>query len=171
MGNTMAAMATGGRKKAKVIKITGEALKLKTPISSSDLLKDYPGYVLLESESVKKLGIRAKPLEPNEDLKPKKIYFLLELPKLPEPEENVPRRARSAVHMSAKDRLECLMLSRRSSSDVSSSSTSPAAPVQVKMRLRRSEVEKLIQESKDETELAERIVGLCMQNPPPPPKE
>ncbi|CDP02714.1 unnamed protein product [Coffea canephora] len=160
MGNNIT--GAGGRKKAKVMKISGETFKLKTPVLAFDVVKDYPGHVLLESEAVKRHGIRAKPLEPQEELKPKKIYFLVELPKLPE--ERAPRRARSAVHMNAKDRLECLVLSRRSGSDVSVQRQNPAGPVQVKMRLPRTQVEKLVGESRDETELAERIVDLCMKN-------
>ncbi|KAE8713371.1 pyridoxal kinase-like isoform X1 [Hibiscus syriacus] len=113
MGNSM-----GGRKKAKVMKIDGETIKLKTPIRAWDVVKDYPGHVLLESEAVKHYGIRAKPLEPQQDLKPKKIYFLVELQKFPD--DKAPRRVRSGgIHMSAKDRLECLKLSRRTVSDVS----------------------------------------------------
>lgn len=162
MGNSIVG---AGSKKAKVMKISGETFKLKTPASVLDVVKDYPGHVLLESESVKRYGIRAKPLEPEEELKPKKIYFLVELPKLPTEEKSrVPRRARSAVHMSAKDRLECLMLSRRSGSDLSAVGQNSSGPVQVKLRLPRSQVEKLLQNSKDETELAESIVDLCMKN-------
>ncbi|KDO63111.1 hypothetical protein CISIN_1g0323941mg [Citrus sinensis] len=112
MGNTI-----GGRRKAKVMKIDGETIKLKTPIQASEVVKDYPGYVLLDSEAVKHFGIRAKPLEPRQQLKPKKVYFLVELPKLPD-EEKITRRVRSGIQMSAKDRLECLMLSRRAVSDL-----------------------------------------------------
>lgn len=82
MGNTI-----GGRRKAKVMKIDGETIKLKTPIQASEVVKDYPGYVLLDSEAVKHFGIRAKPLEPRQQLKPKKVYFLVELPKLPDEEK------------------------------------------------------------------------------------
>ncbi|OMP05213.1 hypothetical protein CCACVL1_02001 [Corchorus capsularis] len=102
MGNSI-----GGRKKAKVMKVDGETLKLKTPIRAWDVVKDYPGHVLLDSEAVKHFGIRAKPLEPQQDLKPKKIYFLVELPKLPADEDynKAPRRVRSGgIHMSAKER-------------------------------------------------------------------
>ncbi|KAL3526979.1 hypothetical protein ACH5RR_011635 [Cinchona calisaya] len=159
MGNSIIKGAEN--KKAKVMKITGETFKIRTPTTASDVIKEYPGHVLLESESVKRYGIRAKPLEPQEELKPKKIYFLVELPKLPE-ETRVPRRVKSAVHMSAKDRLECLMLSRRTGSDLSVVEQNSA--VQVKMRLPRSQVEKLMQDSHDENELAERIVDLCLKN-------
>lgn len=167
MGNNL-----GRSKKAKVMKINGETFKLKTPARASDVVKDYPGYVLLDSDAVKHFGIRAKPLEPQQELKARKIYFLVELPKFPEGKEgrSAARRVRSGIHMSAKDRLECLMLSRRTVSDVSmvrpsSSQTSDGpAPVRVRMRLPKSQVQKLVQESKDEVEVAEKIIDLYMGN-------
>lgn len=145
MGNSI-----GGRKKAKVMMIDGRTFKLKTPARALDVVKDYPGHVLLESDTVKRCGVRAKPLEADQELKPGKIYFLIELPKFPE--ERVTRRVRSCVHMSAKDRLDSLMLSRRSASDfsimrqtscsASESSVSRLAPVQVKMKLSKSRMDK-----------------------------
>ncbi|KAE8708054.1 Myb domain protein 6 [Hibiscus syriacus] len=124
-------------------------------------------------EAVKHYGIRAKPLEPQQDLKPKKIYFLVELPKFPQ-EDKAPRRVRSGgIHMSAKDRLECLMLSRRTVSDVSmvraSSSlgadgigVAPAGSggLTVKMRLTKSQMAKLVEESRDGVEVADKILDL-----------
>ncbi|GAY43784.1 hypothetical protein CUMW_077200 [Citrus unshiu] len=168
MGNTI-----GGRRKAKVMKIDGETIKLKTPIQASEVVKDYPGYVLLDSEAVKHFGIRAKPLEPRQQLKPKKVYFLVELPKLPD-EEKITRRVRSGIQMSAKDRLECLMLSRRAVSDltavnVRSSHGSEVArgpgtgQMRVKMRLPRAQVEKLMEESANDGEVAEKIVDLYVE--------
>ncbi|XP_059450309.1 uncharacterized protein At1g66480 [Corylus avellana] len=178
MGNNIG----GGRKKAKVMKINGETLKLKTPVRARDVVKEYPGHVLLESDAVKRHGIRAKPLEEEQELKPKKIYFLIQLPKLPEPEEEkekVPKRSQSGgIHMSAKERLECLMLSRRTVSDLSSLSirSRPPAPsglvsdrpgtsatagqLTVKMRLPSAQVAKLMAESRDEAEVAEKILDL-----------
>ena len=170
MGNSI-----GGRKKAKVMKVDGETFKLKTPIRAWDVVKDYPGHVLLDSEAVKHFGIRAKPLEPQQDLKPKRIYFLVELPKFPE--EKAPRRVRSGgIHMSAKDRLECLMLSRRSVSDLSmvtpssglgSHGNGPASGgmMTVKMRVPKSQMAKLVEESRDGVEVAEKILNLYMENP------
>ncbi|XP_015064055.1 uncharacterized protein At1g66480-like [Solanum pennellii] len=165
MGNNIG----GTTKKTKVMKINGEILKLKTPITTLEVVKDYPGHVLLESEAVKKFGIRAKPLEPEQELKPTKIYFLVELPLFPKEEiitsnNKVTRRVKSDVHMNAQDRLECLMLSRRSASDLSISKPSNGAVVQLKMKLPRSVVQKLIEESRDETEVAEKIMDLCMHN-------
>ncbi|KAK8532285.1 hypothetical protein V6N12_053730 [Hibiscus sabdariffa] len=157
---------------AKVMKIDGQTIKLKTPIRVWDVVKDYPGHVLLESESVKHYGIRAKPLEPQQDLKPKKVYFLVELPKFPQ--DKAPRRVRSGgIHMSAKDRLECLMLSRRTVSDLpmvrASSADGVVAPagsgelMTVKMRLPRSQMAKLVEESRDGVEVAQKILNLYIE--------
>lgn len=168
MGNSL-----GGKKTAKVMKIDGETIKLKTPVYAGEVVKDYPGHVLLESEAVKHFGIRAKPLESQQELKPKRLYFLVELPK--GPEEKVPRRVRSGINMSAKDRLESLMLSRRSVSDLTimkpasvvhqeSKEASENGAVRVRMRLPKSEVEKLMKESRDEAEAAEKIMDLCIAN-------
>lgn len=149
MGN-----ALGARKKyAKVMKIDGETTKLKVPIKASEVLKDHPGLVLLESESVKHYGIRAKPLEPHQDLVPKRLYFLIELPEVPK--QKFARRVRSEITMSAKDRLESLMLARRSTSDLSiikessvmaeePRAESDVAGTRVKMRLPKAEIERYI---------------------------
>lgn len=156
-----------------VMKISGETFKVKTPIRAWDVVKDYPGHVLLNSEAVKRFGVRARPLEPKQELKPKKIYFLVELPKFPaeEEEKQVKRRVRSGIQVSAKDRLECLMLSRRSVSDLTSvressttSSSSSEGPVRMKMRLPKAQMLKLVEESKDDVEIAERIIELYMVN-------
>ncbi|KAK8508506.1 hypothetical protein V6N13_130707 [Hibiscus sabdariffa] len=138
------------------MKIDGQTIKLKTPIRAWDALKDYPGHALLDSDTVKHYGIRAKPLEPHQDLKPKKIYFMVELPKLPIPDEKAPRRVRSGgIHMSAKDRLECLILSRRTVSDLSMIRQTPSlgsdgvratgsrGMITVKMRMPKSQMTKL----------------------------
>lgn len=167
MGNTL-----GSKKTAKVMKITGEEFKLRTPIQAGEVVKDYPGHVLLESEAVKHYGTRARPLEPNQELKPKRLYFLVELPKVTK-DKNA-RRVRSGINMSAKDRLESLMLARRSVSDLSimkpmsvlpeesTSENGGGSGVRVRMRLPRAEVERLMKESRDEAEAAEKIVDLCL---------
>ncbi|KAK2635382.1 hypothetical protein Ddye_030174 [Dipteronia dyeriana] len=168
MGNSL-----GGKKSTKVMKISGETFKLKTPVKAEEVVKDYPGHVLLESESVKHFGIRAKPLQPHQQLEPKRLYFLVDLPANVS-KEKVPRRVRSGINMSAKDRLESLMLSRRSVSDLSimkpvsslSEETPPReeAMRRVKMMLPKSQVDKLMKESKNEAEVAEKIVDLCLAN-------
>lgn len=157
MGNSL-----GAKKTAKVMKINGETLKLKIPVEAGEVVKDYPGHVLLDSEAVKHYGVRAKALETHQQLQPRRLYFLVELPQ--NPKVNVPRRARSGINMSAKDRLESLMLSRRSVSDLSSmkpTSICPEESTRLRMRLPKAEVEKLLKESRDEAEAAEKIMDLC----------
>ncbi|KAK4376362.1 hypothetical protein RND71_002658 [Anisodus tanguticus] len=171
MGNIL-----GRKKTAKVMKIDGQTMKFRTPVYANEVLKNYPSLVLLESEQVKHFGIRAKPLEPQQELKPKRLYFLVELPKFPE--EKNPRRVRSGIQMSAKDRLETLMLARRSVSDLSIMKTeeyssyhnnnSASGPlnggVRLKLRLPKAEVEKLMMQSKDGSDVGEKIMRLCMNN-------
>ncbi|XVF43649.1 hypothetical protein PTKIN_Ptkin02bG0057600 [Pterospermum kingtungense] len=175
MGNGL-----GGKKTTKVMRINGETFKLKTPVKAEEVMKDNPGHVLLESEAVKHFGIRAKPLQPHQNLEPKRLYFLVELPDAPK--ERVPRRVRSGINMSAKDRLESLMLSRRSVSDLTimkpksvipeeSEEGSENGSMRVKMRLPKAEVERLVKESKNEAEAAEKIMQLCMANTRTSPRE
>ncbi|CAN6549573.1 unnamed protein product [Malus baccata var. baccata] len=170
MGNSL-----GGKKRAKVMQVNGEAFKLKTPVQAGEVVRDFPGHVLLKSSEVKHFGVRAKPLEPHEQLEPNRLYFLVELPKVDVKKESFQRRVRSGINMSAKDRLESLMLSRRSVSDLSvmksSASTASIVPeeeangaVRVRMRLPRAEVEKLMRQSRDDGEAAQQIMGLCMVN-------
>ncbi|XP_057530501.1 uncharacterized protein At1g66480-like isoform X2 [Amaranthus tricolor] len=185
MGNTL---GLGGKKTAKIMKINGETIKFKTPIQAKEVVKDYPGHVVLDSDSVKHYGIRAKPLEPFQNLEPKRLYFLVELPKFPNDHHHrTPRRVRSGIHMSAKDRLESLMLSRRSVSDLSimgpatrvvvdgfgSGSGSGSQEIsdggvnssglRVRMKLPKAEVEKLMNQNMDEDEVASKIVDLCLR--------
>ncbi|KAL9258860.1 hypothetical protein AKJ16_DCAP20687 [Drosera capensis] len=160
MGNVI----PGRKKRVKIMKINGETMKLKAPIQATDILKDHPGHVLLDSEAVKHFGIRSKPIEENQTLQPKRLYFLVELPKCP---DHVPRKVRSGIQMSAKDRLESLMLARRSASDLtfikaSSGAEKDGSPMRVKMRLPKSEVARVIDGARNETEVAERIVDLCV---------
>ncbi|GAB4832397.1 hypothetical protein Ancab_006413 [Ancistrocladus abbreviatus] len=160
MGNSI-----GGSKKAKVMKTNGEYFKLKTPARAADVLKDYPTHVLLDSDEFLRFNLRAPPLEPEDQLKPKKVYLLFELPKFPG--SGIAFRSLS---LSAKDRLDLLMSSRRrrSVSDVSVAKKSArefvdlgSRPVRVKVRLPRGQVERIMKESKDEVEMAQKIVDLC----------
>ncbi|GMH15180.1 hypothetical protein Nepgr_017021 [Nepenthes gracilis] len=161
MGNSL-----GGQRRAKIMNISGETMELKTPIRAGEVVKDYPGHVLLDSEAVKHYGVRARPIEPQQTLEPKRLYFLVELPKFP---QQAARRVRSGIHMSAKDRLENLLLTRRSNSDMTM--MRPAAvdegrnkegAVRVRMRLPKAEVARLMSESRDEAEAAEKILDLCV---------
>ncbi|KAK7387387.1 hypothetical protein VNO78_28153 [Psophocarpus tetragonolobus] len=159
MGNAM------GSKKAKVMKIDGETFKLKTPARANDVVKGHPGHVLLDSNAVKNFGPRAKPLEPHHELKPNKIYFLVELPRV-QLEPLVTRRVRSSGirGMNAQDRLDFLMLSKRSVSDVTMVKNGPApdnaGPTRVRMRLPKAQLERLMEESHDGSEVAEKIISL-----------
>ncbi|XP_075481381.1 uncharacterized protein At1g66480-like [Primulina tabacum] len=110
MGNNI-----GGRKKAKIMKIDGEIFKIKTPATAVDVLKDYsPSSVLLDSESVKRYGIRAPKLQPEEELKPRRIYFLVEMPKFPFETMGITRRSRSVVHMGGpEEQLKRMMVERK----------------------------------------------------------
>ncbi|XP_020215738.1 uncharacterized protein At1g66480 [Cajanus cajan] len=158
MGN-----ALGGKKTTKVMKIDGETMKLKTPVRAGEVLREHPGLVLLESEAVRHYGIRAKPVAPEEELRAKRLYFLVELPW----EAAVPaRRVRSGINMSAKDRLESLVLARRSASDLTLMKAAPPenGGLRLKMRLPKAQVESLMQGCATEAEAAHKIMGLCMAN-------
>lgn len=165
------------------MKIDGSIIKVKHPATARDVLQGHPGHVVLESEQVKLLGQRARPLDPDLALKPKKLYFLVQLPEpppVPPPESRGPqltsRRARSGINMSAKDRLESLMLSRRAASDMTFSRLPPTStateygsgqgdssgPLRIRMRLPKAQVAKLVEESKDPAEAAKRIMELCV---------
>ena len=161
MGNSFS-----GRKTAKVMKIDGETIKFKTPVRTGEVIKNYPGHVLMDSQAVRHLGVRAKALDLDHELQPKRLYFLVQLPAMGS--EKAPRRVRSGViNMSAKDRLESLMLARRSVSDLSlmkTVETGADGGRQVKMRLPKAQVTKLIEESKDEAEAAEKMMRLCLGN-------
>ncbi|CAH8363012.1 unnamed protein product [Eruca vesicaria subsp. sativa] len=171
MGNSM----TIKRKRAKVMKIDGEVFRIKTPTTAREVTAEYPGYVLLDSEAVKHFGVRSKPLEPSQLLKPKKTYFLVELPKLPpettsETDNKLPyRRVMSGIHVGAKERLEMLMLSRRTVSDVaigrSDGGDGPGlglgpGQTSVRVRLPRSQITKFMEESHDDAEIADKILSL-----------
>ncbi|XP_043705432.1 uncharacterized protein At1g66480-like [Telopea speciosissima] len=118
MGNTIGAR----RRLAKVMTIDGETVKFKTPLKVEEVTKDYPGHILIESEAVKHFGIKAKPLEPQQELKPRKLYFLLERTKFPQQQDKniLQRKMRPGVRMSAKEKMESLMLTRQATSDLSS---------------------------------------------------
>ncbi|WMV28343.1 hypothetical protein MTR67_021728 [Solanum verrucosum] len=146
------------------MKIDGHTMKFKTPVYANEVLKNYPSMVLLESEEVKHFGVRAKPLEPQQELKSKRLYFLVELPKIPEEKNKNPRRVRSGIQMSAKDRLETLMLARRSASDLTIMKPASAQPMRLKLRLPKAEVEKLMMQSKDGSDVGEKIMKLCMNS-------
>lgn len=153
------------------MKLDGETMKFKVPIQVKDVVKDHPEHVVMDSEAVRHLGVRAKPMDGQQELKPRRLYFLVQLPKV-ELDGRTPRRAQSGViSVSARERLESLMLSRRSVSDLtlvksagSCSSSSPGeapATVQLKMKLPKAVVAKIMEESKDGKEAADKIMAFC----------
>uniref|UniRef100_J3MD24 Uncharacterized protein n=1 Tax=Oryza brachyantha TaxID=4533 RepID=J3MD24_ORYBR len=74
MGNSI-----GGRRKgAKVMQLDGTAFRVKPPAFAGTVLRDHPGFQLLESEEVKLLGVRARPLAHDAPLRPGRLYFLVE---------------------------------------------------------------------------------------------
>ncbi|KAF8729557.1 hypothetical protein HU200_017499 [Digitaria exilis] len=183
MGNSIG----GKRKSAKVMQLDGSSFRVKPPAAAADVLRDHPGFQLLESEEVKLLGARARPLAPDAPLRKGRLYFLVALPRRASTAGGTPmRRAWSGnLRVGARERLESLMLARRSTSDLSSlpahasaasaptsplpsGATSPlpaggggGTPVRLKMRLPRAQVEKLMGESKDPAEAAAKIMELC----------
>ncbi|KAG2653776.1 uncharacterized protein At1g66480-like [Panicum virgatum] len=170
MGNSLG----GKRKGAKVMQLDGTSFRVKPPAAAADVLRDHPGFQLLESEEVKLLGARARPLPPDAPLRRGRLYFLVALPRRAPAAAGAMRRAWSGnLCVGARERLESLMLARRSTSDLSSlpahasasAPTSPlpggATPVRLKMRLPRAQVEKLMGESKDPAEAAAKIMELC----------
>ncbi|XP_051208129.1 uncharacterized protein At1g66480 [Lolium perenne] len=173
MGN-----AIGGRRRrtARVMTVDGTTYKYRPPAAAAAALRDHPGHQLLESEDVRRLGVRARPLDDDAPLKPGRLYFLVALPRL----ARAPRRTWSGplLHVGgAGERLEKLMLSsstRRSASDVAAammaasprcSSVEAAADgaVRLRMRLPKADVARLLEESRgDAAQAAERIMQLCV---------
>ncbi|KAL5206191.1 hypothetical protein ABZP36_034400 [Zizania latifolia] len=193
MGNALA----GKRRVAKVMTVDGDTFRYKTPAAAGAALRGHPGHQLLESEDVRRLGARARPLDRDAPLKPGKLYFLVQLPRGAgvgagfgdddDDDPRGPRKVRSgALHVGARERLESLMLSRRTVSDMASVTPSSAAAratagnvgepsprpssaeaggdgaVLLRMRLPKSEVARLVKDSKDSAEVAEKIMKLCV---------
>jgi hypothetical protein len=186
MGNALA----GRRRVAKVMTVDGATFRYKIPATAGAALRGHPGHQLLESEEVRRLGVRARPLDRGAQLKPGKLYFLVEIPRsgaglAAADDPRAPRKTWSgALHVGARERLESLMLSRRTVSDVAALATASAravAPaagessprpssmevgmdgaVRLRMRLPKTEVARLMKESRDTAEAAEKIMQLCV---------
>uniref|UniRef100_A0A0E0ES06 Uncharacterized protein n=1 Tax=Oryza meridionalis TaxID=40149 RepID=A0A0E0ES06_9ORYZ len=184
MGNALA----GKRRVAKVMTVDGATFRYKAPATAGAALRGHPaGHQLLESEEVRRLGVRARPLDRDAPLKPGKLYFLVQLPRgagagAGDDDPRAPRKTWSgALHVGARERLESLMLSRRTVSDMASvmpaarvvaggeSARRPSSvevgvdgAVRLRMRLPKSEVARLMKDSKDAAEAAERIMQLCV---------
>lgn len=160
MGNNMGG-GRGSSKAAKVMKINGELFKLKTPAKVFDVIKDYPDHILLDSDDFLRFNLRAKPLDPLEQLKPKRIYLLVQLPKFPRPL----RRVRSGA---LEPTMQVVKITRRSVSDLSimtgSDDGGSSGRTRVKIRLPKAVMERVVEESRDEDEVVERILRLCLEN-------
>ncbi|XP_062200029.1 uncharacterized protein At1g66480-like [Phragmites australis] len=183
MGNALA----GRRCAAKVMTVDGATFRYKAPATAGAALRGHPGHQLLESEEVRRLGVRARPLDRDAALKPGKLYFLVQIARndgVGDEDPRAPRKTWSgALHVGARERLESLKLSRRTVSDVASIMPSSAArlaaagggspkpssvevgvdgTVRLRMRLPKAEVARLMKESKDAAEAAEKIMQLCV---------
>ncbi|TJX43848.1 DUF4228 domain-containing protein, partial [Soehngenia saccharolytica] len=175
MGNAAGSSRTG--RQVKVMKLDGQVMKFKPPITVEQILQDYPDHVILLSDAVRHLGIRAKPLEGSTELKPKQLYFLLEMPKIEA--FRGPGRVRSGINMSAQSRLEAMLLSRRSTSDItplaSSSSPCPVSgssspmkgedgSIRVKVRVSKADLVRLSLQSENSSETAAKLLDMCLQD-------
>ncbi|XP_071678237.1 uncharacterized protein [Lolium perenne] len=109
--------------------------EIKPPAAASDVLRDHPGFQLLEADEVKLLGARARPLSADAPLHRGHLYFLVALPRRPASRAGPPRRAWSGnLQVGARERLESLKLSCRSTSDLSSfqghaAASAPTSPL------------------------------------------
>ncbi|KAH9295554.1 hypothetical protein KI387_039142 [Taxus chinensis] len=172
MGNAVAPSRGAGR--VKIMKLDGEIIKFNCPLTVAQLLLDYPNHVVMDSDAVRHVGIKAQPLEGSTQLKAKKLYFLLEMPGI----ENLraPGRVRSEIKMSAKSQLEAMLLARRSSSDISpltssvcrisgspSSINGDDGAVRVKVRLTKAQLSQLTEEGDNSSETAAKILDFCLK--------
>ncbi|XP_021737194.1 uncharacterized protein At1g66480-like [Chenopodium quinoa] len=174
MGNNMGG---GTSKTSKIMKINGENFKLKIPAKVFDVIKDYPDHILLDSEEFLRFNLRAKPLNPDFELKPRKIYLLVELPKFPlnntcnNNTQTPLRKVRSGVlapTTTTKD-----LMSRRSASDDLTLITrsmadngSSVGPTRVKIKLPKAQVQRIMEENGDDVEAAKKIIQLCLEDNP-----
>ncbi|KAK1615067.1 hypothetical protein QYE76_020584 [Lolium multiflorum] len=66
--------------------------EIKPPAAASDVLRDDPGFQLLEADEVKLLGAGARPLSVDAPLRRGHLYFLVALPRRPASRAGLPRR-------------------------------------------------------------------------------
>nr|ABK23762.1 unknown [Picea sitchensis] len=196
MGN---AIPSRGHKRIKIMKLDGQEIKFKAPMTVDEIMKKYPNHSVLDSEAVRHLGIRAKPLHESTQLEPKRLYFLVEWPKTKIINNiyRAPTRVRSEISTSAKSRLESMLLARRSVSDISaigasngnragslqypSLTNSPSAQldqtggedgaVRLKIRLTKAQLSKFMSESQTGSETAEKILDAYLTNAESKPEE
>ncbi|GLJ50391.1 hypothetical protein SUGI_1074050 [Cryptomeria japonica] len=170
MGNAILFRRHHGR--VKIMKLDGQLLKVKGPLLVNQILADYPGYVILHSEAVRHMGVRAKPLDGSATLNARHLYFLVQLPKL----ENQTRRVRSEIPTNPKSRLESMLLTRRSISDISHTNCEPSSDttisktsedngvLRIKVRFSKVQLLEMMAESQDRSETVERILNSCLNH-------
>lgn len=150
----------------------GTSFKLEPPATVSDAIANHPDHVVMESEEVKRLGVNAVALHPDHPLKPNKLYFIVKFPKV-QPPSQAGNRVNSGINMTANERLENLMLSRRAVSDITFMRTTAVIEeeegqekeegLRVKLRLPKSEVDRLVRENGgDKAAAATKIMELCI---------
>lgn len=178
MGNAIiTAAGAGGARKAKIMKINGEFFELGTPAKVADIIENYPGHVLLDSNEFLRFNLRARPLDPEFELQPKKIYLLVELPRFPTAEEAdyTLQRTNSAeilddtIHPPENFGKSQVLVTDFSATARSEAGEGPAAaaavtPVRVKLKLPKAQVERILEQSSDDAEAAEKIIDLCMDD-------
>ncbi|GLJ50382.1 hypothetical protein SUGI_1073910 [Cryptomeria japonica] len=170
MGNAILFRRHHGR--VKIMKLDGQVLKVKGPLIVDDILADYPGYAILHSEAVRHMGVKAKPLDGSASLNAKHLYFLVQLPKV-ENHKREPRRVRSGIPTNAKSRLESMLLTRRSISDISHMNCDPSSSeimsedngaVRVKVRLTKAQLIEMMDESQESSVTVERILDSILNH-------
>ncbi|GLJ50385.1 hypothetical protein SUGI_1073970 [Cryptomeria japonica] len=169
MGNAIFFRRHHGR--VNIMKLDGQVLKVKGPLIVNDILAYYPGYVILHSEAVRHMGVKAKPLDGSATLNAKHLYCLIQLPKV-ENHKREPKRVSSGIPMNAKSRLESLLLTRRSISDISHINCEPSSSessedngaVRVKVRLTKAELIELMGESQESCDTVERILDSILNH-------
>ncbi|XP_057853200.1 uncharacterized protein At1g66480-like [Cryptomeria japonica] len=154
------------------MKLDGQLLKVKGPLLVNQILADYPGHVILHSEAVRHMGVRAKPLDGSATLNARHLYFLVQLSKL----ENQTRRVRSEIPTNPKSRLESMLLTRRSISDISHGNCEPSSDttisktsedngvLRIKVRFSKVQLLEMMAESQDRSERVERILNSCLNH-------
>ncbi|KAG0456144.1 hypothetical protein HPP92_023932 [Vanilla planifolia] len=154
----------------KVMRIDGSTLRLKTPATAGDVLRDHPTYSVLDAADFKTLGLRARRLTADDPLLSGRLYFLVQLPRF---QPAVTRRSLSYnTGHSAKDRLDLLFKSRSTGSNLAVHSCAEAEKARaedttegvtrLRVRLPKNEVAKLVEESRDDAEAVQRIVELSV---------
>lgn len=87
------AACTLGSSRIKIMTVDGQCLKYDAPMYVKEVLVDYPGHAIFHSDTVRKLGNRARPLQGTLRLQPGQLYFLIPLPQR---ERNLPSRRPSS---------------------------------------------------------------------------